>query len=771
MIKSLFEYIFKFKQIQFSEGEIAFLSGSSFYFLLFLFASLITGIVYLYYITKVYHSPRTRFISFFLRITALLILCIPLLQPVLLVSDIVPGDNFLVVLADKSASMSIPDGRFEKTRDDDVNFILNGGESAVLPQLEENFKIRYYTFSGESGRADSLTSRLPDGTATNISGALKRIASDFKGLPLTGIVMLTDGGDNSREDPYDIAKDLQNLNIPLHIVGTGSESFKQERELLDLSTSKGLEEGTGAEINIKVRSWIEETEPVTFTVYRDENPVYSNRQYLKGNGKTDNFTFFFEPEEKGAIKYSLKIDRLPEEINLENNSLNMLIDTQKDTIRVLYIEGRLRSDFKFIKRSLEADQVFEFTSVSRTGTGRYFRQGIKDPDELKNGFPATEEEMFRFKAVILGDMERSFFTDEQFTRLEKFVRQRGGGFLMLGGLHSFSGSDYWNSGVADIIPVEFDPRRTKKSEPEATERGGQRKEYGFKFVPTREGLENPILKLASEKGTNRAIWNDMPNLTSINYFGGVKPGATVLAKKLKDHFGEEEPLLIIQRYGRGRSAVLGTASTWRWKMLQDSKNDRHERFWRQMGRWLVASALDKVNIDIAENVVGKGQNIPIKINVFDEDYDPLNFAEVTGTITGPDGESREVVFHPDLSQEGEYAAGFTPTAQGVYRISAEAKKDEILLGSARQSFLSTLSKKEYYDATLKSEFLENLAAKSGGVYYTPENAAEIPVNLKIRKSETSVTETEYLWDMPLLFIIAIILLGIEWFYRRRKGMP
>ena len=277
--------------------------------------------------------------------------------------------------------------------------------------------------------------------------------------------------------------------------------------------------------------------------------------------------------------------------------------------------------------------------------------------------------------------------------------------------------------------------------------------------------------MASERNSNRAIWNEMPVLTSINYFGEVKPGAQVLAKKMKDDLGDEEPLFVVQRYGKGRSAVLGTSSTWRWKLLVDAQNNRHERFWRQMARWLVASALDKVNIEIQDNVVELEKKVPVRVNIYNNDFAAIDHAKVQGILTDPLGQTREVILYPELSQEGEFTGNFIPKYQGVYRFHVNAQNEGKFIGSNEQSILVRPSKREFYDATLKRKFLQDLASQSGGLYYNPSQAADIPLNLKTRKTDSTVMRTEYIWDMPFIFLIVLVLLSIEWIYRRRKGLP
>ncbi len=771
MFEKWFEFLLKFKRINYEEGNFVFQAGNIAYLFLGLFLILLICFLIIYFLTNIYTNNRSRALSISLRILAMLLLCIPLFEPMVMIPDIIPNENFLAVLIDNSASMGIPDGYFGRTRFNDINTILLDNKKGILPELEKNFKVRNYVFSNEASRVDNIADLGPNGRETNFTASLRRVLSDFKGLPLSGILLFSDGGDNSKDDARSIAEELRGLDIPLHIVGLGNESLKQERELLDVTTNKELLEGTGAEVEVKVRSWIDEKAPVTFNIYKGEKLAFTKDMNLKGNGKIDILSFFYEPEGNDVAEYTLQIATAPNEVNLENNTLNMLIDSRKDTIRILYLEGYLRSDFKFIKRALEDDQVLDFTSIMRTGTGKYYRQGIYTVNELKGGFPESEEDLDRFKAVIFGDIEANFFSISQIEMVEKFVRKRGGGFLMLGGSNSFAEGYFWNTPIADLLPVELDPKRKMTTQPDFKNPAIPEEEQGFKFVPTGAGLENPILKLSTDAATNNLMWDEMPRLFTINYFGAVKPGATVLAEKPEDKYGGLEPLLVIQRYGKGRTAALATASTWRWQMLLDAKDTRYERFWRQFMRWLSTDSPGKVNIELTENRFEPGTEIPIRVSVYDNKYDPLIFADVSGIVTDPFGGIHEIQFLPELTEEGEYLSVFALQDPGIYKIEVVAKQNGEIIGKQYQSFISRPSKKEFYNATLKRNFLENLGESSGGIYYEPSEVKTIPTNLKERKTSTSVYRTEYLWDLPLLFLILVILFSAEWIYRRNKGLP
>jgi uncharacterized membrane protein len=764
------KFLFKFNPVQFEEGFVAFQAAKNPLIWMIIFLVLIS-ILTIYRLTNRYSSNLVRIISLLIKIGVLVFLFLPLLEPVLVVPNIVPNENFVVIMVDNSASMSIADGQFGQTRYYDAKVLLNKKNEGIFNSIENDFKIRMYHFNKEASRVDSLSEYDIKGWQTNFAASLQQVVSDFKGLPLSGILLFTDGGDNGLSDMNPVLNQLKDQEVPLHIVGLGEESIEADYELLEVKTNKGLTEGSGIEVTGKIRSWQQGSSSSMINVYSGQDLVLSKKIDLRGDGKIDFFSFFFDQNTQSATEYTVQISPSPGESNLENNSLNILVDTKKDSIRVLYFQGHPLSEFKFIKRALEKDQVVDFTSISRTGTGKYYRQGIRSPDELAGGFPRSEAELYKFKAVIFGDVEAGYFSFEQLQMIEKFVSKRGGGFLMIGGKNSFTEGDYWRTPIEDILPVELDPQRRMIFQPDFNYFNASDTVAGYKFVPTREGLENPILKLSPELSKNNLLWEELPNLFSINLFGSVKAGAVVLAEKSPDNFGEAEPLLVIQRYGSGRTAALATTSTWRWKMLRDAKDTRHERFWRQLVRWLGQDAPGIVNVDLNRDRFVINEEIPLRATVFDKNYDPLNFVEVSGTIADPSGEIQEIKFIQELNDEGEYISKFVPRKSGIYLLEVEARKEGNLVGKKNQSLLSRPSKQEYYDAGLKQNFLKNLVEMTGGKYYSPENAGNISSNLKSRKTSKSILTSEYIWDIPFFFIIIVLLLSVEWIYRRRRGLP
>src|SRR6185436_17592928 len=149
---------------------------------------------------------------------------------------------------------------------------------------------------------------------------------------------------------------------------------------------------------------------------------------------------------------------------------------------------------------------------------------------------------YRYHAIILDDMESEFFNQDQMQLIKDFVRQRGGGLLMLGGTETFHNGKYDRTPIGDVLPVYAD------------EVSGFAAEAQFRMSLTREGWLEPWLRLRGEEDAERQRLAVMPEFQTLNAVRGIKPGATILARAA---VGETTvPALVEQRFGRGRAAAL-----------------------------------------------------------------------------------------------------------------------------------------------------------------------------------------------------------------------
>ncbi|MCG8605950.1 glutamine amidotransferase, partial [bacterium] len=473
----------------------------------------------------------------------------------------------------------------------------------------------------------------------------------------------------------------------------------------------------------------------------------------------------FSPQKRGFGRYTLTAIANEEESITENNSKSFLIDNRSKKARVLYVEGYPRYDFKFIRRAMDGDESVELVSLLRTGTDKFYRQGIKDQNELKDGYPSTKKDLFQYDAIIFGSIEADFFTKKQLENTLEFVSERGGGFLMLGGAHSLGQGGYGGTVIEKVLPVEL-PISTSSSRISPATFSDR-----FKLVLTPDGLKNPILQLAAVQSENAAFWDKFPDLEGYNQLGRAKPGATVLAVHPLSEIDNPTIIMSQQRFGRGRSMVFATSSSWIWQMGMHHQDMSHERFWRQTLRWLSLASPSHLEGHLDKEMYIPREEVTISVDVRDSTFKVMEDAKIKATVTTPSGKSVEIPFKWSSNGTVEYKGFYQPEDVGMYKVDILAySSDGSFIGKTESAFFVEPSKAEFTHAQLQTGLLRRIAEVSGGKYYHESEAEQLPDEISVIESSYSKIVERDLWDMPLLFLLAIVILSVEWFYRRSKGL-
>ena len=736
-----------------------------------LVAVLIVVVLILYRRTTSPANLRLKTVLILLRSVALIILLLCLLQPMVTISSPQPRESFVGLLLDSSASMGIGDMDQALSRGETAMDLLYG-ENGLVERLQKDFTLRIFSFDRTARPLLDPDEVSFTGSKTHTAEAMRRVAEAMEGLPFEALVLVTDGIDNSSEDPLHMASILQAGKTPVHVIGIGTDTTARDIEISQVSTSGSIMEGGIFEVHVTVQSRGYTDQEADLLIEFGEEIVSARKIKLGSDNTQQRFTFHLTPIQQGALVYSARIPVQKDEIISDNNQLPFLVDNPAKELEVLYIEGHPRNEYKFIRRAAETDNAVRLKTYLMTGPQKFLRQGIDSARELASGYPATEEELFKYDAVIFGDLTRSLFTDEQLALTRDFVARRGGGFLMLGGSTAFD-QGFIGTPIDDFLPVSL--INEKYLPPEL--RGGVGKgnhPTGRTFAPrlTIEGQRSMILRLEIEDEANQKLWRDMPELQGINVAGRTKPGATVLAVHPTLSFqGEPLPVLAYQRYGRGRTMSLMTATTWRWQMLKPHEDTSHERFWRQLLRWLTASSPPPVEILLERNKFSTGDEVKVKARVYDEVYKAVSAATVWLKVTDPDGAVEDIQMQADIAQDGAYLADFTASKSGVHQLEVSSSGGLSPDGYASLSFLAADSLQERRGAAvINREFMEKIAQVGGGSYYPSEKADLLVRDLKNNQQVHTVTYKLDIWNIPIVFLLLFTCFGLEWLLRRRAGL-
>ncbi len=760
----LFSFLFKYRPFLFERGTLALRPPWSMLATLILVAAALAA-SYILYLRAAKSLPSYyRFVLAGLRALPLLVLIVIFLQPVLILHSVIPQKSFVAIAYDMSKSMEIRDGPGGQARLDTERQLLRQEKNALLDDLARKFKVRFFRFAGAAERVENFQDQPKHGNVTDLARTLDQITGELGDAPIAGIVLITDGADNHSADLSATAAQLRARNVAVYPVGIGLPSFPRDTEVLRVTAPRKVLKNTTMEADVAVRSKGYAGRTTRLVVRDGDRVVHSQEITLGSDDEVKTFKVNFSGESAGPRLFSFRVEPFSDEIVSENNDQSVLVRVEDEHPQVLYVEGEPRWTFAFLKRALQDEKNLHLVTFLRQANGKFMRQGIDSPTVLEKGFPAEKPELFKYKGLILGSIEASFFTLDQLRLMSDFVGLRGGGLLMIGGKNAFAQGGYINTPLEDILPLVLRPEAEKGGIP-----GYQ--DTQFKAALTDYGLEHPATRLSMDDKENRKRWDAAPPLIGINPTGAPKPGATVLVRSAaRDVTGQYPALLAFQRFGRGKSMALTTDSTWRWRMEQDSQNNFHELFWRQLLRWLVSEVPDQISVETDKHSYSLDETVLIRAEVNDDSFMRLNNAQVNATVKSPSGETTSVPLIWDLSEEGEYSATLKPQEEGIYEVSADAFQGGKSLGSARANFRVAESSEEYHNANLNVDLLKKLAADTGGRYYDVNEVNTLPEDISYADTGASRLEEKELWDMPIFFLLIAGSVSAEWILRKRKGL-
>lgn len=757
MFESLFAFFFKYRPFIFQQGEFRLSSSSSINI-----AIAATAIAALFTVVT-YRSVRghTRLVDraalTLLRLGTLGVILFCLFRPVLILRAAVPQQNFLGILFDDSRSMRVSD-QDGQPRSAFVNSAF-GPESSVLKALSDRYALRYFRFSSSTDRVGAARELTFSGTQTRIGDALQRAREEFAGLPLAGLVVVSDGADTAEATIEESLLALRAGQVPVFSVGVGRETIGRDIQIGRVNTPRSVLKGSNLEVDVIITQTGFGGLTVPLNV-EDSGRILSTQQVdLQGDGEPVTVRMHFSATEPGARVLRFRIPPQEGEEIPQNNVREVLLQVIDRREKILYFEGEPRFEVKFIRRAVADDKNLQLVVLQRTAENKYMRLEVDSPDELVAGFPKTRDELFSYRGLMLGSIEASAFTGDQLRMIADFADRRGGGLMMIGGRRAFSEGGYQGTPVADALPVVLESKA-----PEGTL-------LRLHVRPTPAGVGHAVTQIGKTERESADRWGDLPEVTTVNPLRQVKPGATTLLMGT-DETRREQVVLASQRYGRGKVLAFSVQDSQIWQMhAQIAVEDMtHETYWRQLLRWLVDSVPDPVELTTAPDRVEPGERVTLTADVSDSSYVEVNDAGVTASVTGPSGAVIDVPMQWTGERNGEYRGTFAPSEEGVYQARVDASKPGTTLGTATGHVRVAPSDSEYFDAAMRAPLLRRIAQETGGRFYTTQTVTSMPEDVKYTGRGVTTIEERDLWDMPALLMVLLALVLGEWSYRRVRHL-
>ena len=753
----MFEFLFKYPSTVFSKGTFVLLGQWPLWVLITSFLVAIVGLGWTIWrrrrvVASTIRGPRTA-IVWILQSLLVCVLLFLLWQPALSIATLRPQQNIVAVVIDDSKSMATQDDG--RSRHDQVLDALNGG---LIKSLQAKFQVRLYRLGDHVERIEKLEQLKASAPATHIGDNLKEVLADSATLPIGAVVLLSDGADNTGGIDLETISEIKRQRIPIHTVGFGREQMAHDIEVTDVQLPVRSLAKSRLQAVVTFHQHGFKGDKVRLAV-RESGKVLASRDIvLKGDGAAQSETVLFNAGEAGVKNLEFAIDPIQAEDNKSNNGLTRVLNVDNSKPRILYMEGEPTWDYKFLRRAVEDDKNIALFATVRTTQNKIYTQAADSSAEfLKNGFPTKVEDLFGFQGLILGSVEANYFTTAQQELIQQFVDRRGGGLLFLGGRNALADGAYDKPPFSDLLPVHLpNHKNTFHREPANPQL-------------TSAGRDSLITRIDENPDSNFNRWKKLPYLMNYQEAGTPKPGAVVLAE-MSVSGRSPVPLLITQKYGRGRTAVFATEGDWRWQMLQPIEDMSHEIFWRQMLRWLVSDTPNRVVSSSSRPVLFDDGRVHLRAEVRDTTYLPTSDAQVEARVVGPDGAAQSVELHPDPLEQGVYSVDWDASRAGSYVTEITARRGQQELGRDVVTFRREDGVAENFHLEQNRDLLEKLSSQTGGRYYRPNEVSKLGEDISYSDAGITVRETRDLWDMPIIFFFVLLLCCTEWLLRRKWGV-
>ena len=687
--------------------------------------------------------------AFVLRWSILTLLILALAGPALRVEEPLPHQSYVAHVYDTSGSMKITD--FDgKSRMDAIE--TQARASSGRTELDRLYGALEFSFDEKlifrKETAKPEASDLP----TNLAEAFRSLGPQIKGLPISAVFVYSDGVSTVGADPQAAIDAAVALAVPVYCVGTAPVKPGDDAWIEKIVNPGEISRGVDSKVSVLVGT--RGISGASVDVILSEDGKELMRQKVKGTkeDRTANVDLTLSPTQTGAHGYQIQVKNSGTESYPWNNDQMFIVNVTDKKRRILYVEGYPRYEYRFLRAAFESDERFQVTSLVYVDRqGKNYRQGIENPDELSKGFPDTQEELFQYDVVVLGDVSARRFNVEQLTTLREFVRAKGGGLLLLGGDDSFRADGFGNTPLADVLPFTF------TAQPKLTEKR--------RVAPTREGIERAMFGPYDAAQGGDKPWAILPALHGLYPLGGLKPGAVSLCNVESAGETDTSPVVAYQRFGRGMSLICGISATWQWKFQVPSDNPSYNAFWKEMMLVLLEQTTSRIQVKATPPIAPPGSEIAIDAEILNEKYEPDSTAKVTFDIQPPDGNPMSVT--PQLHTDGRILRHkLTANTPGLYRVMARAKPTSG--ADIEQTCMFSVEKAmtELKEIRLNESLLTQIALATGGQYVHLTDYDALPPKVKPMKGAVMKVQEKPLWDrLPILIVLLGVLSG-EWFIRR-----
>ena len=699
-------------------------------------------------------SGSRRYLLTLLRMSFLALVLVILLQPVVVLKLEREAPRTLPVLIDCTGSMGLVDAD-GTTRSQKVEAALTSAEGvSLLSSLEKELEIPRFTFDADSlEEVEDLRPPLAAaGEETALGDVIDEAIERYRGASLAGLVLISDGGQNSGQTLGETVPQLKGAGIPVIAIGVGDPDSR-DVAMESVEVPEILLADDAAPVTVKLRTQGMEGGGgrVVFSLGGVE--VAEEEVDILEDGLQEVSTVFV-PRRVGdyVLEARFEVDGTREAL-ADNNSGQAALRVVDRRLRVLLVDQAPRWEFKYLEAMLLRERRVDLSCFLFEGDQEIAQ--VPGSPHLEQ-FPLRSEELFDFDLVLLGDIDPSYLAEERLALLGEYVSSAGGALVVIAGKR-FMPSSYRRTILEQLLPVELAAASVGTANAAATR--------PLRLNFTQAGRRSVMLQLGDDPDASEALWRSLPPIYWTARVERAKPAAEVLLTRAEaTSSAQTTPVVALHRYGAGEVLFVGTDNFWRFRR---NVGDRyHSILWGQIIQRMAGSRLltedPRITLKASKRSFRPGERVRIYARLFTPNWEPREQEAVQAVLAaGEDPDRRqEVVMRAVPGQEGIYRSEFVAGNPGNYRLALAGDQIASLDFAVRDENL------ELSRTALNERLLRDLAEQTGGAYFPLGQLDQVASVLNERSVKlTSLREAD-LWSSPLFLALILLFITTEWIVRK-----
>ncbi len=553
---------------------------------------------------------------------------------------------------------------------------------------------------------------------TNFAKLFDEIDARFAGDNIGAVIIASDGLYNSGANPeyYSFKQ-----SYPVYTIGLGDTSVKSDISIVEIRTNDIVYLGNKFPVEVTINADLLQGRDAFLNVFTqgkllEKRPIKITKDK---HSFTENFTF--SAKEEGTQRYIFKVTEFENELNLKNNTEQVLIDVLDNRDKILILANAPHPDVAAIRNVLIQKETYEVVVATA------------------NNFSGDFES---FNLVIA----HGFGRQENALQWQSLWSSKVPIWNILYG--------QTNSALINSYQSAFgmDGNGTKTN----------------RIFPAFNSTFNTF-KISDE---TRGFVRNVPPLTSpFSEIAKTNDNQTLLFQKL----GSVEtnyPLWYFDTRGTVKNAWLFGEGLWRWKMYNFQENQSFDHFselvWKTVQYLSVKEDKSRFRLKLNKRY-NENENVIIQAEFYDKSYEKTNQFNISLTLTDELENTYSYAFVPNNLG---YILDIGMLPPGVYNYAAEVE-DGSKKFKKSGSFIVVPVNVEFTKTKADFDVLKKLSNKTKGSFYLQSDLNSLLINFEDKSNFPSISYTSeskkelihYKW----IFGFILLLLTIEWLMRKLKG--